>query len=280
VAEIVPAKMDRWTLRDLFTLFPDSLWRGARIGFHLVLLGLLCGCVPRDESGRTLLTFSVWGSVRQTAVDEEIVAAFEATHPDVRVKLIAISKGYQEKIQAMMVGATAPDVLMLDNMVYGDWAERGALLEITDLIESMHAQDPFMPVALNTFDLRGSYYAMPVNCGTMVMFCNLDALAEVEVALPDRPLTWREFEALGPVLARSAGNPDAPTDYLWVAPPATALILAFGVDVFDDPHNPKEVTLEPIDIQIRATEGKRRGRGNPCNGNHCDHSGLLSVCVA
>jgi GPH family glycoside/pentoside/hexuronide:cation symporter len=38
--------------------------------------------------------------------------------------------------------------------------------------------------------------------------------------------------------------------------------------------------LEPIDIQIRATEGKRRGRGNPCNGNHCDHSGLLSVCVA
>jgi hypothetical protein len=39
-------------------------------------------------------------------------------------------------------------------------------------------------------------------------------------------------------------------------------------------------SLEPIDIQIRATEGKRRGRGNPCNGNHCDHSGLLSVCVA
>lgn len=200
------------------------------------------GCVPRADE-RVRLRYAIWGSVRQTQVEELIVAEFERRHPAVDVELFPVSRGYQEKMQATMVGGTAADVLMVDSMIYGDWAERGALADVSDLIAALDAEDPFMPVALDLFRIDGRHYALPINAGGMVMFCNLDAFAAAGIELPRDGVTWDEFATWGPKLARRSGNAQAPTDYLCVAPAPTALVAAFGVKLFDDAHEPTRVTF-------------------------------------
>ena len=206
--------------------------------FSIALLslvaGALCigatGCVPKPEE-RVRLRYAIWGSVRQTQVEEQIVAEFERQHSGVEVELFPVSRGYQEKIQATMVGGTTADVLMVDSMIYGDWAERGALTDVSDLIHELDAEDEFMPVALDVFRLKNRYYGLPINS------------AAAGLPVPRRGLTWAEFETFGPKLARRGGNDRAPTDYLCVAPPPTALLAAFGVRLFDDSREPTRVTV-------------------------------------
>ena len=214
--------------------------------FVLLLVAGVCaltsGCVPRREEG-VRLRYAIWGSVRQTQVEEKIVAEFERLHPGIKVELYPVSRGYQEKIQATIVGGTVADVLMVDSMIYGDWAERGALADVSEVVHSLDASDAFMPAALDVFRLGQSFFALPVNAGGMVMFCNLDALAAAGIMPPHKGLTWAEFEMLGPKLSRRSGNQNAPTDYLCVAPVPTALMASFGVQLFDDPREPTRVTV-------------------------------------
>lgn len=214
--------------------------------FVLLLVAGVCalsgGCVPRRDD-RVRLRYAIWGSVRQTQVEEQIVAEFERLHPGIDVELFPVSSGYQEKIQATMVGGTTADVLMVDYMIYGDWAERGALADVSAVVRSLNATDEFMPVALDVFRLDQRYFALPINSGAMVMFCNLDALAAAGITLPRQGMTWADFATLGPKLSRRSGNRNAPTDYLCVIPPPTALLAAFGVQLFDDPRAPTRVTV-------------------------------------
>jgi len=232
-----------------------------KLRFHFILLVgwllLQAGCVPRREAV-TRLQFAIWGTAKQAAIEQAIAAEFERAHPDVKVDVVYFSAGYQEKMQSMMVGGTAPDVLMVDSMVYGDWGARGALLDVTGLVQELDAADPFMPLPLDIFRLGGAYYALPVNAGTPVMFYNREAFTAAGVTLPaNRALTWAEFEALGPKLSRRAGNTAAPTDYFCVPAAATGLLLTFGVQLFDDPARPTRVTVRD-ERAVAAVECQRR----------------------
>ena len=199
------------------------------------------------------MRYTVWGQVRQVAIEQAIARAFEDTHPDIKVDVLTVTADYQSKVQSMIVGGVAPDVMMVDELSYADWGSRGALLDLTDVVSALDRESPFMPAVLEALSVHGRYYAVPVNVHGFVMYCNVDALKRVGLSLPTRALTWEEFGALGPKLAARGGASDSSTDYLCAAPPANTVLLGFGARLFDDSHQPTRVTVEGAPA-VRAIE--------------------------
>jgi multiple sugar transport system substrate-binding protein len=211
--------------------------------FLLLACALLCcACVPQRD-GTVLLRFAFWGSNEQQEIERRIAKAFEAENPGVRIELVPIGYArYAEKMQAMMVGRIAPDVLMVDMHQYLEWAARGALVDLTKDVEELTADNPLMPLPAMAFNDDGHFYAMPVNCNGYAMYCNLDALKKAGVS-PDELRTWADIQRVAPKLSRRSGNADAPTDYAMLMPPPLIALWAYGGQIFDDLANPTKVTI-------------------------------------
>lgn len=221
-----------------------QLTLGFRPAALLALLAFgLAGCV-KPEDGRQRLLFAFWGSTKRLEVERQIVRAFEEKHPDIDVEILAIGARYAEKIQAMMVGGVAPDVLFVDISSYPEWASRGVLKDLTPLVEELDAAYDVMPVPERAFRYRGRYYAVPVNCHGLVTFYNADILEEAGIDLPAEGFSYADLEAWAPRLAKRSGNPNAPTDFAIVLPRPYMIFWAFGATLFDDPEEPTQVTLD------------------------------------
>lgn len=208
----------------------------------ILCLVLLAGCV-RPPDGTVVIRYAFWGSIEQQRIERAVAEAFEKDHPGIRVELVPVGGArYAEKIQAMMVGRVAPDVLMVEINQYFEWAARGALVDLTDLVEELTADNPLMPLPELAFAMDGRFYAVPINCSGLAMYCNLDALARAGVS-PDDLRTWNDVLRLAPRLARRAGHPEAPTDYALLMPPALIPFWAFGGRLFDRDKHPTAVTV-------------------------------------
>lgn len=208
----------------------------------LACLALCAGCVPKQD-GTIVLRYAFWGSIEQQEIEKRIVAAFEAENPGIRIQLVPIGgTRYAEKIQAMMVGRVAPDVLMVELNQYLEWAARGALLDLTRDVEELTAQNPLMPLPAMAFAVDGRFYAVPVNCSGQAMFLNLDALKKAGVS-PDELRTWSDIQRVAPRLSRRGGNPDSLTDYATFMPQPLVALWAFGGELFDSTTKPTTVTV-------------------------------------
>ena len=223
-----------------------------------LLLAAASGGCTRPDDGVTHLQFSIWGSVEQEKVEREVVAAFEAAHPAIRIDLLAIGSQYPAKIQAMMVGDAAPDVVMVGIDQYYEWASRGVLLDLTDDLAAVTRGEAMFPIPRDAFAWKGRCYALPVNCHGMEMYVNRDAFRAAGLPFPGEGLTWEKLDALAPKLSRRHGDPRAPTDYAYELPNPMILFWAFGAHLFDDPVHPTRVTVrssearEALDFMRRA----------------------------
>ena len=122
-------------------------WRGLT-----VLLGvlLLAGC-RKPDGDRVEVTFSLWGSAEQLRIERSIIEAFEAAHPGIRVRAMAIGQRYPQKIQAMLVGNVAPDVIMVEMVQYDEWASRGALADVTEVVAAAVGDRGMLPLPERAF---------------------------------------------------------------------------------------------------------------------------------
>ncbi len=208
----------------------------------LLALAVLGGC-QRADDGVVHLQFSIWGSPLRQEVERSIVAEFERTHPNVKIDLLAIGSRYGEKLQAMMVGNVAPDIIMVEMVQSFEWASRGVLLDLTDDMRAITADETLMPIPAKAFGHGGRFYSLPVNCHGYVMYYNEDALARAGVELPTGGATWDWIESVAPRLSRRNGDPDAPTDYALLLPPPFIFFWQHGASLFDDAFAPTRVTV-------------------------------------
>jgi multiple sugar transport system substrate-binding protein len=233
--------------------------RCGRLLLVAALAGVLAACVRPPEKV-TRLQFAVFGSVEQMKVEQAIVAEFERRNPDIKVDLLRVGARFAEKITAAIVGRAAPDVMMMSVEFYYDWALRGVLVDLTAELEALHAADPLMPVPLRAADFRGRAYGLPINVHAPCLFYNKDLLRRAGVEIPADGITWEWLEEIAPRLARRAGNPAAPADYLMVSPDGLLLLTAFGGRCFDDPARPTQVVVESEPVRRAMDYVQRMGR--------------------
>jgi multiple sugar transport system substrate-binding protein len=146
-------------------------------------------------------------------VEEAVVAAFEAAHPEVDVELELTS--YNDiftKYQTQVAGGTAPDVISMNFENLRSFATKGAVEPLTDYI----ARDSFDTSIYydNTLDMHtvdGVVYGLPATFSDNVLYYNMDLFDAAGVAYPDGSWDWNKLQEVGSQFVKDAdgdGNID------------------------------------------------------------------------
>lgn len=159
----------------------------------LALTGCGGAAGPAEEGaaeGQTPLTVSVW-NYEGTPEFKALFDAYEEANPDIDIQHVDIlADDYAEKVTTMLAGGDTTDVLTMKNVTdYSRYANRGQLLEINDVVESLDTENT---ASLDAFDLDGSYFAAPYRQDFWLLYYNKDLFDAAGVEYPER-MTWDEY---------------------------------------------------------------------------------------
>lgn len=162
-----------------------------------------CGGSPQASDGPVTLRFSWWGSDTRHKMTEKLIEAFEAENPNIKVQgEYGDWSGYWDKLATQVASQDAPDIIQMDAAYLGEYAGRGALLELKDVDLSKFDQ----PVA-DSGKVEGKQYAVTSGVNAMVVMANPALVAASGVALPDdKTWTWDQLDSTAAAITQASGG--------------------------------------------------------------------------
>lgn len=230
-----------------------------RTGATVCLVSVLAGCssfVAQDgtDDGEgvnlRLGAYAPAGGGSEEAL-KQLVADFEEQNPDIDVHLeTAPYDQFFSRLRTQVAGGTAPDVWLSDGVLVQEFAERGALRDLTPYVESID-QDDYLGLDISARD--GRTYGFPQGIQTPVLFYNKAMLEEAGVAAPTADWTYDDLASAAEELTRDT-NGDGKTDewgFRAYSPGFTEtwwpITKAFGGEVVDD--QARSVTIDSAGSQ-------------------------------
>lgn len=163
---------------------------------------LLAACSNGGSSGQTTggkLQVTVWLGAEELTAMQQFVKKFEAAHPSTKVELINIVNGGpygSTKLQQMIAGGAAPDVMMLNSGQFESFAARKALLPLDDLVAKDKVDlAAYWPQAVAGSKLDDKLYGMPKDISNVIVYLNKTLFTKANVALPAADWGWEEYRA-------------------------------------------------------------------------------------
>ncbi|WP_165452701.1 ABC transporter substrate-binding protein [Paenibacillus thalictri] len=178
----------------------------------LLLLLIMSGCRISDPGIQAIkglagektahqnpTTIQFWFSIGgdfQRDFQKYVIDEFEKANPDIKVKMsFAEETGkthVSDKLLTAIAAGNAPDVATFDRFAIGSWAAKGAIDDITDLIQrdGIDPNDYYRSVWEET-NYKGKVYALPFLVDTRAMYYN-KTLMEKAGFDPNKPPTTME----------------------------------------------------------------------------------------
>lgn len=159
-----------------------------------------------------------WGSDHRHANTQAIIDDFTEEHPHITIDgEFNDWTGYQDTLATQVASGDAPDVVQLDDEFIREYADRGALLELTDVDTS-----GIDPTIVEGGQSDGVQYAIPTGVNALVMMANPELFEEAGVEIPDDSTwTWDDFIDISSTIQEETGaygtnNPIAQTLMVWL----------------------------------------------------------------
>ena len=157
----------------------------------VVLAATACG--SGTEDGVTELSFSWWGSDARHAIFQDVIEAFEAENPGVRVVGNYTDwSSYWDRLATDTAAGDAPDVIMQEEAFLREYADRGALADLNgfDGVDRSNLD----PMIAQSGDVDGQTFGVASGVNSIVILADPAAFAEAGVEMPDdRTWTWDDF---------------------------------------------------------------------------------------
>ena len=236
----------------------------------LLLLLLLVGCVPgpalpgasgqreptaRSAARRTAaqqqpsspvtITWSFWGDPWELAVNQRVARAFESENPTIKVELLHKPwSEYFDWLEGQWRQGTSPDVMFLNYIPAR--APAGQLEPLDPYIQRDRFDlSDFYPRLLELFAWNGTYYGLPRDNDTKVIYYNKALFAAAGLDPPRSGWTWTDLRNLA---SRLTKRDELGRTYQYgFAFEANTWWLLFvwqnGSDLTNDPFNPTHVRL-------------------------------------
>ena len=165
----------------------------------LSLLMMVTGCQSNDASETTetiaetnepteivFMNYSSSGANEETLI--EMVEAFEAENPDVKVEVQTYGyDDYFQQLATKIAGDTTPDVFELNIENFRAYANKGVLAKIDNVdVSEIH------PKALEAFTIDNEQFGLPTKFSNVVMIYNKDLFDAAGVDYPTNDWTWDE----------------------------------------------------------------------------------------
>jgi multiple sugar transport system substrate-binding protein len=183
-----------------------SLWAVAAIA---ALSAALSASATAGHGGAkvTTVTLSGWSSSpAETASLNETIAAFEKSHPTIKVNYSPINGDYPSAMIAKFAARTPPDVFYVDSNVFPDWAKQGTLLPLDSYIKKTKFKtSAFYPRLLDAFRYKGHIYGFPKDWSSLGIEINSSMMTKAGVT--SAPKTWAQLSAAATKLNTSGAVP-------------------------------------------------------------------------
>ena len=116
------------------------------------------------------------------------------------MELLYTPDDYDQRIQTMMAGGDAPDIVQLAEAIHG-YSSRGQLLPLNDMVTTAELDlDARFGTNYLQYQYEGSLYALPDRGGAMIVYYNVDMFDAAGVGYPTADWTWEEFLAAAQAL--------------------------------------------------------------------------------
>mgnify|MGYP000451111314 CR=1 FL=1 len=140
---------------------------------------------------------TVWVGDAELEALNKLTAEYLKTHENVEVEWINIVGGGaygRDKLQTMIAGGDAPDVMMLNTGQFEGLASRGALLALDDFVQKEGFDlSIYWPQAVEGCKYKGKLYGLPRDISNVILYYNKDMFDEAGVAYPTEDWTWDDF---------------------------------------------------------------------------------------
>ncbi|WP_210367550.1 sugar ABC transporter substrate-binding protein [Bacillus sp. REN3] len=134
---------------------------------------------------------------KQTAVFKQMADSFNKEYPDVKVKFEEIPWANREqKILTALAAGQGPDVFYLIPDMMGQFAEKGVLTPITELLGDDLDKEDFPESSLEAVTYKEDLFGLPILHEVRANVYNTKILEEIGGSKDAVPTTWEEFDAL------------------------------------------------------------------------------------
>jgi multiple sugar transport system substrate-binding protein len=166
-----------------------------------------CDNTPKSGSAKTTTTIRMawWGSTDRHRRTQEALEAFGKRRPDIKVNTqFSGWNGYWDKLATQMAGGNPPDVIQMDTSYIGEYARRGSVRVLDELVPAVLDLTDFSADVLAGGKVDNKLYGVNAGINSMSLVANLTMLKQSGIELPDHTMTWADFAELTKRLARKA----------------------------------------------------------------------------
>ncbi|SDG08317.1 MULTISPECIES: ABC transporter substrate-binding protein [unclassified Paenibacillus] len=187
----------------------------------LIIMLLVSGCFGRESEVETFN--KVKGTIRVVYQDKEAFyrdygQLFKLKQPDIDVEVVSKSELYSkfgdpefdfEKESQKLLDKYKPDVLLLDETSFKEFAQGGKLYAIDGVIKrDRYDIEGFMPGLTDRLKAmgKGTLYGLSPTIDTTVLYYNRDIFKEHNIEPPRNQMSWREFFELATSISNAGGT--------------------------------------------------------------------------
>ena len=152
------------------------------------------GSSNQAESGPVEIRFSWWGNATRAELTNKAIKAFEAENPTIKVKPeYGDIGGYFDKLATQVAANDAPDVITMGGAYPAEYANRGALLDLSKVDGPLDLSG-FDEGALQNGQVDGRQYGVSTGANALSIVANPAVFQAAGVPLPDDSAwTWEDF---------------------------------------------------------------------------------------
>jgi len=177
----------------------------ARTVLALLAIVLVAGAFPFQTTaqGEVSGTLNVMGFSLPDEIASVRVDQFKAAYPDVELNITEGALDEQQFLTAIASG-NAPDVVYMGRDVLSTYAVRGAIVPLTECIDSMDIDmSQYRDAALAQVTIEGEVYGIPEFFNSIMLFINNEALADAGLTVDDVDVSdWDKVAEINEALTR------------------------------------------------------------------------------
>ena len=162
------------------------------------MLGLTAACSSpssnQPEDGPVEIRFSWWGNASRAELTNKAIQEFEAANPNIKVKPeYGDISGYFDKLATQVAANDAPDVITMGGAYPAEYANRGALLDLSKVQGSLDLSK-LDQGALENGQVQGKQYGVSTGANALAVVVNPAVFQAAGVAVPDdSSWSWDDF---------------------------------------------------------------------------------------
>lgn len=159
--------------------------------------------VAQDTAEPVTLSLSVWGGDTRFAMYNELLDRYEELHPNVTIEREMAGWGpYWERLATQTAGGNPPDIIHMHHAFVNEYAGRGALLDLTPLIEAGTIDLSDFPEGIIQSGAVGDeVYMISLGNSASGTHYNTRIFDEAGFEYPPYEWTWNDFSELAKAMA-------------------------------------------------------------------------------